>query len=121
MALPTAGNYDFGVSFKKDDIAAGRAIYNYGTRVNESEDMHGTSIFAKDHNGAVYHTYSTFGRGAELQSGAFMWLDLTPQGRNETGTMSWVRLHDEYKQQSSAHSDCCDGPSSAPLQKRGRV
>jgi predicted dithiol-disulfide oxidoreductase (DUF899 family) len=29
--------------------------------------------------------------------GALNWLELVPKGRNEgTGTMSWVRLHDEY-------------------------
>jgi predicted dithiol-disulfide oxidoreductase (DUF899 family) len=100
-------NYDFDVSFKTDDIAAGRALYNYGTPIRESEDMHGTSIFAKD-GGAVYHTYSTYARGSELLDGAFMWLDLAPKGRNEvTGIMDWVRLHDEYEHAKSDVSDCC--------------
>ena len=99
-------NFDFGVSFTKDDIAAGRASYNYGTPLRESEDMHGTSIFAKDQQGVVYHTYSTYARGAELLDGAFMWLDLTPKGRNEVdGIMSWVRLHDEYE--TGADASCC--------------
>ena len=90
-------NYDFGVSFTKQDIAAGRAIYNYGTVIESSEDMHGVSIFARGEGGEVYHTYSTFHRGDELLIGAFAWLDLTPKGRNEAaGTMSWVKLHDEY-------------------------
>lgn len=91
-------NFDFGVSFTPEDIAAGRAIYNYGTPVRQSQDMHGTSIFAKDASGAVFHTYSTYARGDEFAIGAFAWLDLAPRGRNETGTMSWVRLHDEYPQ-----------------------
>ncbi|NKB16362.1 MAG: DUF899 family protein [Sphingomonadales bacterium] len=102
----TSFNFDFGVSFSKEDIAAGRAVYNYGTRIRESEDMHGTSIFAKDDAGSVYHTYSTYARGAELLDGAFMWLDLAPKGRNEQGIMSWVRLHDEYDR-SAASPDCC--------------
>ncbi len=91
-------NYDFGVSFKKDDIAAGRAIYNYGSqKIKSSEDMHGTSIFARNQSGEVFHTYSTYGRGDEVLMGAFAWLDLAPKGRNETdGIMSWVKLHDEY-------------------------
>jgi predicted dithiol-disulfide oxidoreductase (DUF899 family) len=89
-------NYDFGVSFRKEDIEAGRAIYNYSTVIKNSEDMHGTSIFAMDENGEVFHTYSTFFRGDEPMIGAFSWLDLTPKGRNEEGTMSWVKLHDEY-------------------------
>ncbi len=93
----SAFNFDFGVSFTQDDIAAGRAIYNYGTVIRNSPDMFGTSIFAKDDGGAIFHTYSTYHRGAELLMGAFNWLDLVPNGRNEsTGTMSWVRRHDEY-------------------------
>jgi len=90
-------NYDFGVSFTKEDIAAGRAIYNYGEVIRESEDLFGTSIFVKGDDGAIFHTYSTHRRGAELLMGALNWLDLVPKGRNESaGTMSWVRRHDEY-------------------------
>jgi len=89
-------NFDFAVSFTPEDREAGRAIYNYGTVIRNSPDMFGTSIFAKDDSGDIFHTYSTYHRGNELQIGAFNWLDLTPKGRNETGTMNWVRLHDEY-------------------------
>jgi len=90
-------NEDFGVSFTPEDRAAGRAIYNYGTVIRNSPDMFGTSIFVKDENGDIFHSYSTYHRGTELLMGAFNWLDLTPKGRNEAGgTMSWVRLHDEY-------------------------
>jgi predicted dithiol-disulfide oxidoreductase (DUF899 family) len=90
-------NFDFGVSFTPEDIAAGRAIYNYGTVIRNSQDMFGVSIFVKDDSGAVCHCYSTYHRGSELLTGAFNWLDLAPKGRNETGgTMNWVRLHDEY-------------------------
>jgi predicted dithiol-disulfide oxidoreductase (DUF899 family) len=91
-------NYDFGVSFTEEDREAGRAIYNYGlTPIRSSPDMFGVSIFVKDEAGQVFHSYSTYHRGTELLMGAFNWLDLTPKGRNEIrGTMSWIRLHDEY-------------------------
>ena len=90
-------NYDFGVSFTPEDIAAGRAIYNYGTVIKNSEDMHGTSIFARNDAGEIFHTYSTYHRGDEMLMGAFMWLDLAPKGRNEgEGVMNWIKLHDEY-------------------------
>ena len=89
-------NFDFGVSFTPEDIAAGRAIYNYGTVIKQSQDMHGTSIFAKSDDGAIFHTYSTYHRGNELLMGAFNWLDLAPRGRNEQGLMSWLKLHDQY-------------------------
>lgn len=101
-------NYDFEVSFKKEDIAAGRAIYNYGTPIKSSEDMHGTSIFARNESGDVFHTYSTYHRGNELLMGAFMWLDLAPKGRNELdGVMNWVKLHDEYETGDKREDDCC--------------
>jgi predicted dithiol-disulfide oxidoreductase (DUF899 family) len=90
-------NFDFGVSFAPEDMAAGRALYNYGTVIRNSQDMFGVSMFVKDDTGAVFHSYSAYHRGTELLMGAFNWLDLAPKGRNETGgTMSWVRLHDEY-------------------------
>lgn len=101
-------NLDFGVSFSKQDIAAGRAIYNYGTPIRNSEDMHGVSIFARDARGDVFHTYSTYHRGDELLMGAFNWLDLAPKGRNEAeGVMSWVKLHDEYDAGDRRDGDCC--------------
>jgi predicted dithiol-disulfide oxidoreductase (DUF899 family) len=71
------------VSFKKADIAAGRAVFNYGTPIKSSEDMMGASIFARNERGDVFHTYSTFARGIENLMGAFMWLDLTPKGRHQ--------------------------------------
>jgi predicted dithiol-disulfide oxidoreductase (DUF899 family) len=76
-------NFDFGVSFKKDDIAAGRATFNYGTPIKSSEDMMGASIFIRNESGDVFHTYSAFARGIENLMGAFMWLDLTPKGRHQ--------------------------------------
>ena len=101
-------NYDFGVSFKKEDMAAGRAIYNYGTPIKSSEDMFGTSIFARNESGDVFHTYSTYHRGNELLMGAFHWLDLAPKGRNEAGgTMSWLKLHDEYETEAKPKAGCC--------------
>jgi predicted dithiol-disulfide oxidoreductase (DUF899 family) len=91
-------NYDFHVSFSEDDRRDGTASYNYGlTTIQRSPDMFGVSIFAKADDGQIFHTYSTYHRGIELLIGAFAWLDLTPKGRGETGgTMSWVRLHDQY-------------------------
>jgi len=90
-------NYDFGVSFKPEDRAAGRALYNYElTTIRNASDMFGLSVFARDEQDDIYHTYSTYHRGTELLMGALNWLDLVPKGRNENGTMSWVKLHDEY-------------------------
>jgi predicted dithiol-disulfide oxidoreductase (DUF899 family) len=90
-------NYDFGVSFTPEERAEGRAAYNYGlTTIRNASDMFGLSVFARDAKGDIFHTYSTYHRGTELLMGAFNWLDLAPKGRNENGTMSWVKLHDQY-------------------------
>jgi predicted dithiol-disulfide oxidoreductase (DUF899 family) len=65
-----------------------------------SEELSGNSVFYKDDAGNVFHTYSTYGRGDEMLVGAYMYLDLTPKGRNETGPRhnltDWVRHHDRY-------------------------
>ncbi len=98
-------NYDFGVSFTPEQIKSGSATYNYRPlRSTSMTDLNGTSIFAKNDAGEVFHTYSTYSRGDEMVLGAFHWLDLTPKGRDEDSVMSWLRLHDEYEQ--PAHA-CC--------------
>ncbi len=41
-------NYDYQVSFKKDDTAAGKVYYNYGETEFPSEEAPGASVFYKD-------------------------------------------------------------------------
>ena len=93
-------NYDFGVSFTPEQVAGGKAVYNYDETAVPLEDLSGLSVFYKDESGAIFHTYSAFGRGAEEVLGAYMYLDLTPKGRNENGPnfdlTDWVRHHDRY-------------------------
>ena len=63
-------------------------------------------MFCKDEAGQVYHTYSSYARGNEEVIGAFIYLDLTPKGRNEKEIMDWVKRNDEYdiSPQSCCHS-----------------
>ena len=93
-------NSDFNVSFTPAQIADGTAIYNYRAGPLPLEDLSGLSVFIKAEDGTIYHTYSTFGRGAEERLGTYMLLDLTPNGRNENGPnyslADWVRHHDRY-------------------------
>ena len=95
------------MSFTEEQVAKKQTGYNYGTTPYAHEDLHGVSVFAKDKAGQVFHTYSAYARGPELLLGAFNWLDLTPKGRNEAGTMSWVRLHDEYDKRPAQSEECC--------------
>jgi predicted dithiol-disulfide oxidoreductase (DUF899 family) len=88
------------VTFTKDEIARGEAYHNSKMQVVEIEEMPGISVFYKNTSGDVFHTYSTYGRGAEELVSAYVCLDLTPKGRNETGPGfnlgDWVRHHDRY-------------------------
>jgi predicted dithiol-disulfide oxidoreductase (DUF899 family) len=99
-------NFDFGVSFSPEQAAAG-APYNYGSIQVPWQEVHGISVFAKDDDGTVYHTYSSYARGGEAFLTAYRMLDLVPKGRDEDGlgfTMDWVRRHDEYE---GAASQAC--------------
>ena len=93
-------NFDFQVSFPKDQIANGGVDYNFGTiRLDaryQSEELPGVSVFYKDEVGQIIHTYSTYARGLDALLGGNHYLDLTPKGRNEAGHPNWPRRHDEY-------------------------
>ncbi len=101
-------NFDYHVSFTREDLARGTVTYNY--RQTPSEDAHdelpGMSAFFRDEDGSVYHTYSEYSRGGEELLGTLMTLDRAPKGRNETGTLSFVKRKDEYEDAPKAQS-CC--------------
>ena len=60
-------------------------------------DMPGISVFTQDESGAIFRTYSTYGRGLDMMNTAYHYLDLVPKGRGETGQiMAWVKLRDLY-------------------------
>ena len=110
-------NFDFNVSFTKEQQRDGTVDYNYQrgghaldmTPVPEpvtqlaamcgtdaatyGRDRPGVSAFVLE-DGVVYHTYSAFTRGVDGLWGMYQWLDRAPKGRNETGP--WFRRHDEY-------------------------
>jgi predicted dithiol-disulfide oxidoreductase (DUF899 family) len=93
-------NYDFHVSFTPEEIAAGRAFYNYEYVNPGLEDRFGDSVFFKDDAGQIFHTYSTYGRGGEEFLGVYRYLDVTPKGRSEDGPYNtladWVRSKNMY-------------------------
>ncbi len=91
-------NYDYHVSFRKEDMGKQRE-YNYVLGEARMEELPGMSVFYKDGQGAVFHTYSAYARGLDGLIGAYNWLDLAPKGRDEEGLeygMAWVRHHDRY-------------------------
>ncbi len=92
-------NSDYDASVTEDDLASGRELtHNYRPQSFDSEtEMHGLSVFFRDEDGAIYHTYSTYARGIEQLANAINLLDIAPLGRNEQSAMDWVRLHDTYE------------------------
>lgn len=91
-------NYDFGASFSPEQVERGEMLYNFGTLPAFMEDLHGESVFVRNAAGEIFHTYSSFARAGDVLIGAHQWLDLTPKGRNEQGTMNWVKRHDQYEE-----------------------
>jgi predicted dithiol-disulfide oxidoreductase (DUF899 family) len=63
------------------------------------DELPGASVFYRDKNGDVYHTYSTYERGIDLMNTTYNFLDLTAKGRDEKSDFAqdWVRYHDKYK------------------------
>jgi predicted dithiol-disulfide oxidoreductase (DUF899 family) len=107
-------NYDYHVSFTKDALARGKVSYNF-TEIpvpadSTETELFGLSAFYKDASGDIFHTYSSYARGAEEVIGTLMILDRAPKGRNEKSTMDFVRRHDEYDAASKPQS-CCEEPA----------
>jgi predicted dithiol-disulfide oxidoreductase (DUF899 family) len=95
-------NADFHVSFGADELARGEVYYNYGITSFPSEEGPGASVFYKDADGTIFHTYSAYARGLDMLIGAYNYLDLMPKGRDEAElpwTTAWVRHHDRYEQE----------------------
>jgi len=92
-------NHDYQVTETPEEKAKGQAYYNYRLGKPFGGERPGISVFYRDNDGAIYHTYSCYARGLDMLNGAYHYLDLTPKGRDEQGLsypMAWVRRHDEY-------------------------
>jgi predicted dithiol-disulfide oxidoreductase (DUF899 family) len=92
-------NYDFQASFPPDAVQRGAVFYNYTQMDTGMMDREGASVFYKDENGAVFHTYSCYARGIDMLNGTYHFLDLVPKGRDEQeldDPQAWVRHHDKY-------------------------
>lgn len=101
-------NFDYHVSFTKEELAAGPVFYNYRETPAEQahDELPGLSSFYRDADGTVFHTYSNYARGGEEMLGTMMILDWAPLGRNEGSTMDFVKRHDEYETRATTAA-CC--------------
>jgi predicted dithiol-disulfide oxidoreductase (DUF899 family) len=108
-SLDSDFNYDFHVTL---DPSVVPVEYNYKRQERDSRlagksmEGHGISVFFRDGN-EIFHTYSSYARGADLLLGTYNYLDLTPLGRQEDWEepkgrsdgpmMSWLQRHDQYE------------------------
>ena len=93
-------NRDYHVSFTDEELKLGKGHYNF--EENElfgTKEAPGISVFAKNNDGQIYHTYSAYARGLENFLTAYHLLDIVPKGRDEgrfSYGMEWVRHKDRY-------------------------
>jgi predicted dithiol-disulfide oxidoreductase (DUF899 family) len=93
-------NYDYQASFTPEQMAKGKVEYNFELMEFPSMEGPGFSVFYKDKDGNVFHTYSAYARGSESTINTYNYLDLVPKGRDEDNlqfTMAWLRHHDRYE------------------------
>ena len=99
-SLGSEFNYDFHVSFRPEELASGEVEYNYHKTQFPSDEAPGLSVFHKDGDGGIFHTYSTYARGLDPMISTYQYLDLVPKGRDEGDlpwTMAWLRRNDQYE------------------------
>ncbi len=108
-------NFDFHASTSPEQLASGRILYNFEEieSTGSGEEHHGISVFFKNPQDEIFHTYSCYARGVDILCTTHNFLDLTPRGRNERSTMDWVRLHDQYGR-GAAENSCQCGPKANP-------
>jgi predicted dithiol-disulfide oxidoreductase (DUF899 family) len=104
-------NFDFEVSFTEEALKAGKVRYNYREESMTDSERPGLSVFYKNTDEEIFHTYSTYARGLDALIGTYRYLDLTPKGRNEGGlpyAMAWVKHHDKYRSEEKKENCCHD-------------
>jgi predicted dithiol-disulfide oxidoreductase (DUF899 family) len=92
-------NRDYGVTFSQNEVDSGSVHYNYADTQFPATEAPGLSVFYKDDDGQIFHTYSSYGRGLDIFLTAYNYLDVVPKGRDEAAlpySMSWIKLHDTY-------------------------
>lgn len=92
-------NFDFNVSFAGNAHKKGDAVYNYKKSTFPSEEAPGISVFVREDDGSIFHTYSSYARGLDEFISTYRFLDVAPKGRDEQALaypMAWVKRHDQY-------------------------
>lgn len=98
-SLDSEFNMDFNISFPTGHHTD--PTYNFELLPDPipMEEWQGVSVFTRNANGDVFHTYSSYARGMDTFNTAYQLLDITPMGRNEEDLpygMAWLKRHDDY-------------------------
>src|ERR1700744_746942 len=105
-------NYDFHVSFRPDEVKAGKTIYNFREKKigPQTYTLSGYSVFYKTSSGEIFHTYGAFGRGDEQFMGIFRFFDVLPKGREEYGPNhslpDWAKVRTQYESNEESRTAC---------------
>jgi len=103
-------NYDFHISFRPEEVKAGKTIYNFREKKigPETYTLSGHSVFYKNADGEIFRTYGTFGRGSEQFMGIYGYFDVLPKGREEyrRGLVDWAKIHDQSEKERKAKTPC---------------
>lgn len=92
-------NFDFQASFTSQEMEAGEVFYNFHQTSFPADEAPGISVFYKDDDGNIFHTYSCYARGLDMLNGAYHYMDLVPKGRDESAlpfSMAWLSRRDQY-------------------------
>src|SRR5262249_57304908 len=71
-------NRDYHVSFTPEEMAQGKVYYNYSMQKFPREEAPGLSVFYKNAEGEIFHTFSTYGRELENLLGDYTFICLLP-------------------------------------------
>lgn len=94
-------NYDHHVSLDADiapisyNYRSAKEIALAGHDHHLADEQPGVSVFWRDDDDAVFHTYSAYARGIDILIGTHHYLDLTPLGRQRH--IDEARHHDRYE------------------------
>ena len=96
-SLNSEFNFDFYASYPEDGPS--HDLLNFEMAEIDFEENHGVSVFYKNEEGEIFHTYSVYERGIDIANCAYQWMDMLPKGRDEAHlpyATSWLKLHDQY-------------------------
>lgn len=72
-------NYDYHVSFTPEQLAQGKVEHNFTLEGFPGTEAPGISVFYKNKDGNIFHTYSAYARGTETTMNAYNYLDYVPK------------------------------------------